>query len=96
MLRQYAASLLGHDKQASSLQPPPTTHRNSQAFTAVDEGAAVKPEAISKFLSDPVHQALAKCSEMRPSVDISVGGEGSSVGVGAGAARVAFRSSVAA
>jgi hypothetical protein len=47
-------------------------------------------------LQDPVHQALAKCSEMRPSVDISVGGENSSVGVGAGAARTEFRSTVAA
>ncbi len=45
---------------------------------------------------DPVHKALATCSEMRPSVDISVGGEGSSVGVGAGKARTEFRSTVAA
>ena len=40
-------------------------------------------------------QALAKCSEMRPPVDISVGGEGSTEGVGAGAARVEYSSSVA-
>jgi ketol-acid reductoisomerase len=33
---------------------------------------------------------------MRPSVDISVGGENSSVGVGAGKARTEFRSTVAA
>ncbi len=45
---------------------------------------------------DPVHQALAACSAMRPSVDISVGGEGSSEGVGAGKARTEFRSTVAA
>jgi len=67
-----------------------------QAFTAIDNKEPAKPEIISKFLQDPVHQALAKCSEMRPSVDISVGGEGSSVGVGAGAARTEFRSTVAA
>lgn len=40
-------------------------------------------------------QALATCSEMRPPVDISVGGEGSSEGVGAGGARVEYSSSVA-
>lgn len=40
-------------------------------------------------------QALATCSEMRPPVDISVGGEGSSEGVGAGAARIEYSSSVA-
>ncbi|PNH08939.1 Ketol-acid reductoisomerase, chloroplastic, partial [Tetrabaena socialis] len=40
-------------------------------------------------------RALAVCSSMRPSVDISVGGESSSVGVGAGAARTEFRSTVA-
>lgn len=41
-------------------------------------------------------QALATCAEMRPSVDISVGGDDSEEGVGAGAARTEFRSAVAA
>ena len=41
-------------------------------------------------------QALATCSELRPSVDISVGGEGSSEGVGVGGARTEYRSAVAA
>ena len=41
-------------------------------------------------------QALAKCSEMRPSVDISVGGDNSTEGVGVGGARVEYRSTVAA
>ena len=40
-------------------------------------------------------QALATCSQMRPPVDISVGGEGSTEGVGAGAARIEYSSSVA-
>ena len=40
-------------------------------------------------------QALATCSQMRPPVDISVGGEGSNVGVGAGGARIEYSSSVA-
>lgn len=42
-----------------------------------------------------MHAALASCSEMRPPVDISVGGDNSSEGVGAGAARTEFRSTVA-
>ena len=67
-----------------------------QAFVAIDEGTVKDKEAMTKFLSDPVHSALATCSEMRPSVDISVGGENSNVGVGAGAARTEFRSTVAA
>ncbi len=40
-------------------------------------------------------QALATCSQMRPPVDISVGGEDSNEGVGAGAARIEYSSSVA-
>ena len=41
-------------------------------------------------------QALATCSEFRPPIDISVGGESSDVGVGAGKARTEYRSAVAA
>ena len=67
-----------------------------QAFVAVDNGVQPQPETISKFLSDPVHKAMQACSDMRPSVDFSVGGDTSSVGVGAGAARTEFRSTVAA
>jgi ketol-acid reductoisomerase len=37
-------------------------------------------------------QALAACAELRPPVDIAVGVEGDSTGVGAGAARTEFRS----
>jgi len=66
-----------------------------QAYTAVDAGAPVKQELITRFLNDPVHKALATCSSMRPSVDISVGGDNDKTGVGAGAARVEFRSSKA-
>lgn len=40
----------------------------------------------------PPPQALAACAEMRPPVDISVGGDGDDTGVGAGAARTDFRS----
>ena len=41
-------------------------------------------------------QALATCAEMRPSVDISVGGDDSEEGVGVGGARTEYRSAVAA
>jgi ketol-acid reductoisomerase len=67
----------------------------TQAFTAVDNKTPVQADVVNKFKQDPVHAALAKCSEMRPSVDVSVGGEGSKVGIGAGGARVEYRSSVA-
>ncbi len=66
----------------------------AQAFCAVDEKRVHDKETMAKFLADPVHLALATCSTMRPPVDISVGGENSSVGVGAGAARTEFRSTV--
>ena len=62
---------------------------------AVDAGKAASPETIQAFKSHPVHSALAACAAMRPSVDISVGGDNDSTGVGAGAARTEF-SSVAA
>jgi len=68
---------------------------DQQAMVAVDNGTPADPEVISQFINDPVHAALAACSQMRPSVDISVGGEGSDVGVGAGAARTEFRSTAA-
>ena len=38
-------------------------------------------------------QALAECARMRPSEDISVGGDDSDEGVGAGKARMEFTSS---
>lgn len=65
---------------------------DQQAFVALDAGAKADDSTMSTFLSHPVHAAFATCCSMRPSVDISVGGEGSSVGVGAGAARTEFRS----
>jgi ketol-acid reductoisomerase len=67
-----------------------------QAFTAVDNGEAADASAFGAFLKDDVHKALAACAAMRPAVDISVGAEGNDEGVGAGAARTEFRSTVAA
>ncbi|GBF94057.1 acetohydroxy acid isomeroreductase [Raphidocelis subcapitata] len=66
-----------------------------QAFVAIDNKEPGDKELFGKFLSDPVHGALAACSEMRPAVDIFVGGEGSDVGVGAGGARTEYRSTAA-
>lgn len=63
-----------------------------QAFVSYDNGTAADQETVQRFLNDEVHAALAACSQLRPPVDIAVGGEGSAEGVGAGAARVEFRS----
>ena len=64
-----------------------------QAYVKVDAGVAADGEAFAAFLADPVHDALAQCSSMRPPVDIAVGGDadGSDVGVGAGGARTEYR-----
>ena len=43
-----------------------------QAYTAVDAGVPVDEALIEKFKNNPVHDALAVCGELRPSVDISV------------------------
>lgn len=65
---------------------------DQQAFVAIDAGVQADADIMSSFINHPVHKAFATCCSMRPSVDISVGGEGSDVGVGAGAARTEFRS----
>lgn len=65
-----------------------------QAYTAYDAGA-VDLEPFNTFLDEPVHKAMATCSEMRPPVDISVGGDDEDTGVGVGGARTEFRSTVA-
>ena len=65
-----------------------------QAFTAYDSGD-VDPEVFGTFLGEKVHEAMAVCSEMRPSVDISVGGDDDDEGVGVGGARTEYSSSVA-
>eukprot|EP00884_Botryococcus_braunii_P007184 jgi/Botrbrau1/16467/Bobra.0142s0061.1 len=65
---------------------------DQQAYVAVDNNQELDPEVFQKFLSDPVHKALAACSDLRPPVDISVGGDASSEGVGVGGARTEYRS----
>ena len=43
-----------------------------EAFVAIDDGKALDDKLIESFKSNPIHKALAACSEVRPSVDISV------------------------
>jgi ketol-acid reductoisomerase len=45
-----------------------------QAFTAIDNGNQVDEGLIDDFTTNKIHQALAVCAELRPSVDISVTG----------------------
>ncbi|KAL2937370.1 Ketol-acid reductoisomerase chloroplastic [Bienertia sinuspersici] len=45
---------------------------NQQALVAVDNGASINQDLVSNFLSDPVHEAIGVCAQLRPSVDISV------------------------
>jgi len=45
---------------------------NQQALVAVDNGAPINRDLISNFFSDPVHEAISVCAQLRPSVDISV------------------------
>ena len=47
-----------------------------QAYVAVDQGDTLDAEVVEQFLSDPVHDALAVCAELRPSVDIAVSSSG--------------------
>ncbi|CAK0786694.1 hypothetical protein CVIRNUC_009908 [Coccomyxa viridis] len=68
---------------------------DQQAYVAIDNNEQLDPEVFSEFLRHPVHEALAMCAEMRPPVDISVGGDDSEEGVGVGSARTEFRSAVA-
>jgi ketol-acid reductoisomerase len=42
------------------------------AFTAIDEGKAGDPNLIKAFMKNPIHDVLAVCAELRPSVDIAV------------------------
>ncbi|XP_043689058.1 ketol-acid reductoisomerase, chloroplastic-like [Telopea speciosissima] len=43
-----------------------------QTLVAIDKGAPINRDLISNFLSDPVHEAVDVCAQLRPSVDISV------------------------
>ncbi len=44
------------------------------AFTALDEGVQVDEDQFDSFINNDIHQVLAVCSELRPSVDVSVMG----------------------
>jgi ketol-acid reductoisomerase len=47
---------------------------HQQAFTALDQGVQVDEELFDGFMNNDIHQVLAVCAELRPSVDISVMG----------------------
>jgi ketol-acid reductoisomerase len=43
-----------------------------QAYPAVDAGVPINQDVLKSFYADPVHEALATCAELRPTVDIAV------------------------
>lgn len=43
-----------------------------QAYVAVDNSSSINQDLIGNFLSDPIHEAIQVCAQLRPSVDISV------------------------
>jgi len=45
-----------------------------QTFTALDQGNQVDEELFDEFMNNDIHQVLAVCAEMRPSVDIALVG----------------------
>jgi ketol-acid reductoisomerase len=47
---------------------------DQQALTAIDEGTQVNEELFDNFVHSDIHQVLAVCSELRPSVDIALVG----------------------
>lgn len=48
---------------------------SQQAFVAFDAGDAIDDALIQTFVAHPIHGVLAKCAELRPSVDISLTGD---------------------
>jgi len=45
-----------------------------QSYTALDKGNQVDEELFDNFVNNDIHQVLAVCAEMRPSVDIALFG----------------------
>jgi ketol-acid reductoisomerase len=43
-----------------------------QAYVAVDSGAPINRDVLESFFADPVHEAIAVCAQLRPTVDIAV------------------------
>lgn len=50
-----------------------------QAYVAVDANAPINSQILEKFKTHPVHDAMAVCSSLRPSVDIAVTADASYV-----------------
>ena len=42
------------------------------AYPKIDAGTAADADLIKAFESNPIHEVLASCSELRPAVDIAV------------------------
>jgi hypothetical protein len=42
------------------------------ALPELDAGSAVDRKLIDAFLANDIHPVLARCSELRPSVDIAI------------------------
>ena len=38
----------------------------------MDAGVSINQDVLKSFAADPVHQAIAVCAELRPTVDIAV------------------------
>jgi len=47
---------------------------SQQTFTALDQNVQVDEELIDNLMTNNIHQVLATCAEMRPSVDIALVG----------------------
>jgi len=45
---------------------------SQQAYVAIDSGATLETELMTKFVNHPIHEAIITCAKMRPSVDIAV------------------------
>ncbi|GAB2217092.1 hypothetical protein Droror1_Dr00000253 [Drosera rotundifolia] len=45
---------------------------SQQALVAVDSSTPINQDLISNFLSDPVHEAIEVCAQLRPTLDISM------------------------
>lgn len=48
-----------------------------RAYTAIDNGDALKTSLMDDFLKHPIHEAITECAKLRPSVDISLTGNNS-------------------
>ena len=43
-----------------------------EVYPAIDSGAPADEDIFNKFMNNPIHDVIAVCAELRPSVDIKV------------------------